>query len=449
MNPEIISIILWIPFGISVLISGLIFCIGGYRKGYIRALVGLGATVVATALTVLLANLASMLLSGGSTGSSMTEIVISMAKRPLLSLLFFWLLMPIVTIISRIIAGKIVGDRCKASKSWQKWLGLVVGMVCAVAFSLFWLSPLYGSVQMVADMVDSVMEATDAMDQEAQSLLDAVVDHPLSAVAKEIPVRWVYQGIARMGNGMNSFSVTSVVESAEHSITLLTQLANAQTVEEQNQKATELVNYIHTDVVGQEWFYRMYQTALSGVQDTVTAWNEVPVASNEVMMESPGAVSMVGMGQMGFDSIPEEVKQVLPILQDALGTLDVDKKTFDTNMENLFDFLSRAMDAGLWEALENGDFSILQDSEIVADAGWLANSTPEAVAVKQLLIAAFLMEEDEEALSLLEEYDFGMITDPEQQVQEAELLFDIILGGDCSLSEFMENHPGLAAVTTP
>lgn len=447
MNSTIISIILWVPFGISVFISGLIFCIGGYRKGYIRALVGFGATVVATALTVLLANLVSMLLSGGSTGSSMTEIVISIVKRPLLSLLFFWLLMPLITIISRIIAGKIVGDRCKASKSWQKWLGLAVGMVCAVAFSLFWLSPLYGSVQMVADVADSVMEATDTEDQEVQSLLDAVIDHPLIVVAKEGPVRWVYQGTAQVGNGMNSFSVTAMIESAEHTITLMTQLANAQTVEEQSQKATELVNYIHTDVVGQEWFYRMYQTALSGVQDTVTAWNEVPVASNEVMMVSPGAVSVIGMGQMGFDSIPEEVKQVLPIIQDALDTLDVDKKTFDTNMENLFGFLSRAMDAGLWTALENGDASILQDSEIVADAGWLANSTQEAVAVKRLLIAAFLMDEDEEALSLLDKYDFGMITDPEQQAQEAELLFNIILGGDCSLSEFVENHPSLGADT--
>lgn len=452
MNTAILSILLWIPFCLSVFVTGLIFCITGYRNGIVRAVVGLAATIVATALTVLVANLVSMLFSGGSAGGSVLEIVISMVKRPLLSLLFFWLLMPILTIVFRLLAGKIMGERFKASESWQKWLGLIMGMACAVVFSLFWMSPLYGSVQTAVEVADSVMTAADTQDQETQILISALEDHPLVASTKEGPVSWVYQGTARTGSGLNTFSVTTMMDSAERCIALLTQLENARDVETAAEVATELVNYIHTDVVGQEWFYQMYKSTLSSLQDTVTAMEKAPAAMDkieDVMGESTMAdySGLMGAGQIGY--VPEEVKRILPILRETLDTLDVNKKTFDSNMDNLFGFLSRAMDAGLWIALENEDMQALRDMGIVEDAGWLANSTPEAVAVKRLLIAAFLMDQDEEALVLLEKYDFGMITDPAQQTQEAELLFAIILDDDCSLSEFMQKHPSLGAAVLP
>ena len=43
MSPQFIGTLLWIPFALVVLIAGLIYGIGGYKKGLWRALGSLGA----------------------------------------------------------------------------------------------------------------------------------------------------------------------------------------------------------------------------------------------------------------------------------------------------------------------------------------------------------------------------------------------------------------------
>lgn len=53
MSPEILVTIIWIPFVLTALVAGLIYCISGYRHGLWRALVSLGAVILATVLSVL------------------------------------------------------------------------------------------------------------------------------------------------------------------------------------------------------------------------------------------------------------------------------------------------------------------------------------------------------------------------------------------------------------
>ena len=63
MDTSMINLILWIPFLLAVVITGLIFMIGGYRKGIRRALVSLGATVVGAVLSILLAKVIAPLVT--------------------------------------------------------------------------------------------------------------------------------------------------------------------------------------------------------------------------------------------------------------------------------------------------------------------------------------------------------------------------------------------------
>ena len=63
MSPALLNILLWIPFGIVLVIVAFIFLTSGYRRGLWRSLLSLGATVVSTVLSLLLANWIAPMLS--------------------------------------------------------------------------------------------------------------------------------------------------------------------------------------------------------------------------------------------------------------------------------------------------------------------------------------------------------------------------------------------------
>lgn len=521
MNPTIISILLWIPFCISLLVCGLILCIKGYRKGLVRAAIGLAATVAATALALLLGNLLASLFSTGGTQNA-ASIVLSVIKRPILSLFFFWLLTPVLTIIFRCVASKIMKDRFMPQQTWQKVLGMVVGLVCAVTFSLFWLSPLYGSVAMAGDLAEAMLTTADSNDPQTQQLLKAAASHPVVAVSKAGPVDWVYRGTARIGSGVRSFSVSSMLESTEKCLELITQIDSCEDREQIKEKATELVTYIHTDVASEPWFYHLYKTLLSQVKKTLEALEKAPVAETftmcEVILDEDGdgygyyanyymdaqgnlvapVMDMYGnvvekmpvgevfvdedddgdgiyvnpqeldyvvvdynttagtagsaalfSGTVGKVSVPAYVKELLPLYLETVNALDVDQQTFAENMDNLFGFLAHAMEAGLWDILEEGNLQAAYKAGIVADAGKLANSSPEAVAVKRFVILTYLLDATEDyggsATEILDICDFSQITDADKQTQEAALLLGIFLGEDYTLGEFLAGYPGLGA----
>ncbi|MBQ8751665.1 MAG: hypothetical protein IJZ13_01005, partial [Clostridia bacterium] len=59
----LIPVLLWVPFGLLVLITGLIFCIRGYKNGAIRSAFALGATVFSVIACIALSVLLSWPLS--------------------------------------------------------------------------------------------------------------------------------------------------------------------------------------------------------------------------------------------------------------------------------------------------------------------------------------------------------------------------------------------------
>lgn len=532
MNATVISIILWVPFGISVLVSALVFCIGGYRKGAVWALAGLAATLVATLLSAVLANLLAYLFTLGSAGG-VEAYFWATAKRVFLCLVFFWLLLPLLTGIFRSVAGKLIKKRTPVTECWKKLLGLAVGLICALTFSLFWLSPLYGTLAMVEDTADSLMAVMDSDDAETKAMVNAAVNHPVVKISGVGPVKWVHGSVARVSANGRSFSVTSMMDAAEHCVSLLGEMSAAEDPREVSEMATELVKYIHTDVTDQVWFYYLYKDFLTELQKNIQAMEKLPVAEvysmchvlidedgdgegwyetyyqddqgnllsltayieqeiaggqtdsmqilHEVYMDEDGdgkgiyvsteaselypledsyfadmgtITDMSGTGMTSIFSagrsmtaVPPEIKDMLPLYSEVLDTLDVDQQTFAENMDNLFVFLSGAMEDGLLTYIEKGSIEDMYAAGIVEKAGWLANSTDEAVAVKKLMI--FMLVRDsvggsaQIARELTEEYGFGMITDPEQQTQEAALLLKGMLGGGNTMSEFVSGHPSL------
>ena len=59
MSPALISFLLFVPFLVVALITGIFFFINGYKKGLWHALISLGMTVLSAVLSVIIANLIS------------------------------------------------------------------------------------------------------------------------------------------------------------------------------------------------------------------------------------------------------------------------------------------------------------------------------------------------------------------------------------------------------
>ena len=120
MNPTIITLVLWIPFVIAVIVAGVIFCINGYKKGTIRSLFSLGATIVAAVLSLLFSKLCArplaknfgasittnMDLGGMPVGADAIMGIVESGLRIVASILLFSIFMFIFTIILKIVAKK-------------------------------------------------------------------------------------------------------------------------------------------------------------------------------------------------------------------------------------------------------------------------------------------------------------------------------------------------------
>lgn len=274
MNSEIVNLILWIPVGVAVLISGLIFCINAYRKGLYHAIANLCATVVAAALTAVLSNLLGMLLSDAMVKSTdfMGFILMTVAKLGI-SLVLFLLLMPLMTLIVNLVAKKCVKPNPAGPKKWQKFSGLAVGLVCTLVFSLFWLSPLYGTVAVYGDCAAPMLEVLE-MDEEpfvaeVQQILEEAGDHPVVIASGVGPVRWVHQGTTLAFAGGKTMQLDSMAESVAECIHLLNRLSQAETQEASMEILAELVDYVRNEAIYEDWLYALYLQFLSSAENSL------------------------------------------------------------------------------------------------------------------------------------------------------------------------------------
>ena len=202
----LIPVLLWVPFGLLVLITGLIFCIRGYKNGAIRSAFALGATVFSViaciALSVLLswplsklfvpltAPLTASLVSPGASLYGMVQGLMGTVVSVLIALFLFPLLFLIAAIVLRTVALKTSRNKFAEPQKPAKWGGVGVGLVEALVFSLALLLPLYGSL---STYLPTLRELTT--EAEAADLMEDVCDHPLVTAFGVEPLRFTYDNL--------------------------------------------------------------------------------------------------------------------------------------------------------------------------------------------------------------------------------------------------------------
>ena len=424
MSAELLSSILWVPFALIAFITGLIYCISGYKKGLWRALISLVSVVVSTALSVLTSRLlakilvpnVSGLLSGqlGGMGLSMAVAVVEGAAVVVLAMAIFGLMMLVITPILSAIAQHYLGKRLQVQNKFLKWMGMLVGVVSALAFTLFWLSPLYGTLATVVPVAQSMMQIrqTGNTATEADVYMEALGDHLLVQVSGEGPVRIVYDGLSKAPLGESSVSMVEVADAVNEAIALIAQLENVEDPEVAGQLLNQLVDLTQEKFLNQDWFYELYCQITDQVRD------------------------------MAADSTMEDIEYIRSLLDLA----DMPKAEFQEVCNTALDFARFVLKNVPLAELEDPDPAMIYESGILQELGKTMNSSDRMVKIKKLAIALMLEEAGlsfQEANQLMEKYQLGQLTDPADQLLEVEALLLPGLSREIPPVILVLRHPSL------
>lgn len=405
MSPATLAMILWAPFMLVVFFAGLVYCVSGYRHGFWRALASLAAVILSTLLSVLASRLLAGLIapslaanvtmkdSGALTGQ-MLQTVLTGGIGAVIALLLFGLLLLIFTPIIGGIFKKLLRGKLPEPGKSMRLLGMTVGLVSAVMFTLFWLAPLYGSLATVMPVAQTVMQLQQTEQEDAAEVnayVESLSEHLLVKASGTGPVRAVYDGLSSVPVGGASISVVEMSQAVNEAMQLVQQLQDAKDPDAFTQAADQLLEIVRETFLDQDWFYSLFQELM----DQVLVMAEVP--------DTEDAAYVDGLLALG----------------------DMSKEEFQEVFGAVLDLTKYALDHELLVVAEDGDLATIHNTGIFQEMGRVFNSTPQLVEVKKLVLGMMLGETGltfDQAMALMEKYQVGQITDPQQQLLEVEAI---------------------------
>lgn len=309
-----INFILWIPFLVVVVITGLSFMISGFRKGLRRALVSLGATVVGAVLSILLAKLIAPLVTpavshiipvetllGDDVPVNLVSVFWDSIIQVIVTQVLFFLLLIFVTTLCRILMGYFFGKKKLSAendevvvtkKASEKWGGLGIGLANAILFSLVLTLPLYGTFaayvptvtkmySLSASASETVSKPNDAVanpgtqgetvqtEDELMVILEGISNHPTVQITGKGPVAGIYDSLSE--TKVNDVTV-NYSEMAETMQTVMTEVEAMKTIkneEELLEHSKELLTVLREEVIEEEWAYELVKEVKDSLQDYV------------------------------------------------------------------------------------------------------------------------------------------------------------------------------------
>lgn len=419
MTPQMLQIILWIPFVFVAAITLPVFCSAGYRRGAWNALASLAATVLAAVVSVVLARLLAgpvskpivraleeALANRGGMGAGMGAMLVKGVVCVFMAMGLYFLLMLVLTALFKYIAKALWDEELLRSESGMRWGGLMVRLFDGVLYALLLLLPLYGSLGNVLPVLASISDISEA-DPETHQVLTAVTQHPVAKASKVGPLKTVYSHLAVVPTENGDISLVEVTESVTGTIERYQELQKAmETGEVTMEQIDDLLAFARDELLYQEWVYTGYRQML--------------------------------------DSLPPEAYEDEAYAQ-LIQLMKMDRKDFIKNADTILSVVQYALEEGVVERLEkNPDqvVEILYDSGMMDRLGEMINSSEESIALRDMLIresVATLCEGDNRAINrLMASYDSKLHLDKEERLMDTEamLLITGALDGNFKLDTY-------------
>ena len=304
MNLSTINLILWIPFVIAMVITGMIFMIGGYKKGLRRAIVSLGATIVGAVISILLAKVLAPIIAPGVFkvipletifGPTVPVNLVSMFLESIIQVVvtqaLFFLFLIFITTICRLVMAYFWGqnksisdvsdenDPIKESNS-KKWAGLGVGFANALIFSLLLVLPVYGTIAAYIPSVTKMYSLASAStsniaggpvqtEDELLALLEGIGKHPAVQMSGNGPVADVYDSLSETKVNDAIVNYSKMAKTLEAVMTEVEAMKTIKNEEELAEHGKELLTILRSDVIEEDWAYNLAIEIKASLKDYV------------------------------------------------------------------------------------------------------------------------------------------------------------------------------------
>lgn len=372
MDASELNLILWIPFLLVVVLSSIRFVISGFRRGFWLALIYLGVSLAAAAVSVPIARALAPATSGSLAPYLLDLLPAELpggdaAVQGLLQMLGALLVYPLVffllALVARLVTGLLLRPLLTRKKFFARLGGLTVGILHAVVYPVLLLLPLYGTLAAFMPAVQALALSGEGQHSEEYAYVTVLAEHPVVKLAGTEAAQWYYKGLSSVELEGAALDLAGVSQSAED---FLTQYKNMQNADPTQRKAM---------IPG---FLRVLENTLD------TKWCYQLVC------------------EVGLDKFMDP--QEMPILGQWLVSL---KGTSQEDYSRTVDALTALTDGlqadGTLELLLSGDdlWVLLEDPQTLTRLDTFLESTPQTQALKKQLftesIAEFIFGGDRDA----------------------------------------------------
>ncbi len=429
MTPSLLNLILWAPFLLVLLISGLIFCISGYKKGLWRSLISLGVTIVSAAISMLLANVLAKVIAPSVVALvPMEDVVKDIPISPdmiaqiiggligsVISLVLFVILMFVLTLILKLVSNAIKRRALITTQKGYKLGGLGVRFVDAVLYTILLLLPIYGSIQAYAPTVQSLLSFVQTEDNEEMAdikeYVEVLASHPVVMMTKPSPIAAVYKGLQSFEVGDAVVNIPEIVETAKTTVSMLEDLSKKD-ITELGKEDLEIIDHLRDNVVDQDWFYAVADEGIKALKEQIPA-----------------------------DSDDEYMQMLLPLL-------DMDKDSFKENCTALLDIAELLIKHDIINMMQKDEIDVvkLYESGCISEALRIVNGSNQLLAIKSMVIEKVVTElfgEDKaKADEFLKTLKLEKLETEEQLKKEAEAIGVLVMNqSSATILELIARHP--------
>ena len=429
MTPELLSLLLWLPFLSIALIAGIIFCIIGYKQSLWRALISLGATALSALLAALMASGVAKVISPAiigvipldemtaslPMGASLVKDILSGLLSGIIALGLFALILVLVGIILKIAFAFLLPGKIKGNHVGLRIGGVAVRAVDAALVALLLMLPLYGSLQTYVPTAQSLLSVVPASAETTQikQYLDTVSNHPVIHLAKPAPIKALYQSLQDFKVSGTTVNIPQIVDSANKTMDMLDKLSKMDPEQIGEEELSEIVHHLRHNVIEQDWFYAIADEGMKALKESLPT------------------------------DVEDERAQML------LQLFDMDKEEFKQSGAAMLDLMDLLLRNGMLDIIKGGepDMEKLRNPDFLTQASAIANRSDQLLGIKSMILEAMITEiltvyEDESLSSrFMQTVQMGRL-DEQGLKDEADALSALLSStGPAVILEMAVRHP--------